>query len=332
MADESKPNADIPDPAPSLNRPELCAIYRKMMEHPAIVAARGKIETEMRKVAWEYRAESPATKDMADAVSRWMEPHRWDFLKWALSVLDYGYAAFEPLYFLNAKGAFCLKKFKALKPDVSNALVDKESGAFAGVRNGDVELDANKGLWVFIPTPAERFAPVGRGQSRLEPVRSIWQRWRNGEKVADLDRQLHDSYCGGPGEEHIRYTVVTIAEASLGSLNRVAGTLARGNFGEGAESVWLAYTLPEVAKAAKGEGVAETNTGGKNRKGRLSKEDAKAKRATLRALITEHASMKYDYATLAFQVGISPDTARRWVGADDETYAKSKAAGPPKPR
>ena len=89
---------------------------------------------------------------------------------------------------------------------------------------------------------------------------------------------------------------------------------------------------------AKGSGKAESKGGegggrgsGRRGLGRMPKDESEAKRAALLATIREHSTLKYDYAALAHQVGISKATARRWVNEEDGEYQKSRVAGAKSP-
>jgi hypothetical protein len=63
-------------------------------------------------------------------------------------------------------------------------------------------------------------------------------------------------------------------------------------------------------------------------RGRLNKDDSKAKRASLLATIRQHPSLKDDPAKLGGMVGVSESTARRWLNDEEKKYRESRAANP----
>lgn len=78
---------------------------------------------------------------------------------------------------------------------------------------------------------------------------------------------------------------------------------------------------PEKAKHSPEE------SGGR-RRGRLTKDDGKAKRAHLLATIREHPSLKDDARKLASMIGVSESSARRWIKDEERQYRESRAAQP----
>lgn len=61
------------------------------------------------------------------------------------------------------------------------------------------------------------------------------------------------------------------------------------------------------------------------RKGRLEKDDAKARRANMMALLQQHPSLKDDSAELARQVGVSARTIRRWLDELERRFQDSQS-------
>ncbi len=83
---------------------------------------------------------------------------------------------------------------------------------------------------------------------------------------------------------------------------------------------WEQVTLADLAA-----GAAEQQ---QPRRGRLSKEESDAKRATMLATIRQHPSLKDDPAKLAQDVGVSESTVRRWLDDEERKYRESRPARP----
>lgn len=76
------------------------------------------------------------------------------------------------------------------------------------------------------------------------------------------------------------------------------------------------------ATAAKSESAGEPP----KRRGRLKKEDSKAKQAHMLATIRQHPSLKDDLEQLATMVGVGVSTVRRWLAEEEKKYRDSRAA------
>lgn len=66
----------------------------------------------------------------------------------------------------------------------------------------------------------------------------------------------------------------------------------------------------------------------KPRRGRLKREDSKAKETTMLALIVQHPTLMDDVPELSKRVGVGITTVRRWMNKEREKYRQSKAAMP----
>jgi hypothetical protein len=157
--------------------------YRVMRRNPTIALARAIATAPILSARWSVEATDDADAEIVSFVQQQMDRLWADFVSDALFCFDYGFQSWEKVFAvadLNGRQYIVLDKLKPLAPDITQYRADKDTGAFAGVRNGDVDLDSGKCLW--LANEPEAGNPFGA--SRLENIRkTAWYPWeRLGER------------------------------------------------------------------------------------------------------------------------------------------------------
>lgn len=239
------------------------ADYRAMLEHPAIAEARESVGRLVRGASWSYRETRQASDAMWKVVLRNISPLIPIFLNDALTTLDYGYAAFEVVWGTATIADRTYQvplRLKPLRPDYTSPLLDKDTGTFVGIRNRNCDLPADgKSLWLNVGNPDDTFTGVGYGRSRLENVRQLWQRWKAGEAINNIDRRLFDDFLG-PGLI-ASMPATTVIESCRVALDRLLDWLLYYNFGnEAVGTIGLRIDLKPVGKDQENQALSEQAT------------------------------------------------------------------------
>jgi hypothetical protein len=109
--------------------------YRQMREDPTIAFGRMLIVAPLVSAGWLYEANDYAPADARDFIEEQLEPLRVGFMKTTIEGhVDCGWSAFELVLDLDEWGMISLCKMKPLLQNQTQILVDKESGAFIGLR------------------------------------------------------------------------------------------------------------------------------------------------------------------------------------------------------
>ena len=314
------------------------------------------LTAQVQTATWTYFNDVRATEQMTELVCRAVEPLRDEFIVDAITMLDYGYAAFEVVWQVarfHDRQYYMPVRLKPLLPDITFALLHDQTGEFAGLRNANVDLtERMKALWLCIGNPLDRFTGVGYGRSQLENIRRLWQRWTDGEAVPDINRLLYDGYLQTTAGGTLP-TVQTVVDECRVALNRVVGHVLTLNFGDDLQSavgieanlhvafpvahgatksvdpdnagVSAAQALARVTKLQEPAGKPDTVASGV-RRGRLKKGESEAKKSQMLAKIREHDSLKFDIPELVRIVRVSESTVRRWLKEEDTKYRNSRVA------
>jgi hypothetical protein len=156
--------------------------YRKMRGNPTIALARAVANAPIQ--TSEYRLE--AEEGIPDAIMGWMDEqvkYLWGgFLSDAIRARDYGFQAWEKVYDIY-EGKLWINKLKALLPDNTQPVLDKDTGAFLGLKQTGVILPPEKCLWYAYDAEAGDYY----GRSQHENIRAT--AWRSWERLAEKELQ-----------------------------------------------------------------------------------------------------------------------------------------------
>lgn len=170
-------------------------VYREMLRDPTIQLSRAVVFGPIQGSPWRTVAANPdVPAEWVDFIRQAYEPLETQLKSQLLRSLDFGCRSFEQIYdvrtFNNAL-RIAPKKFKPLRPDITRPLVDKDTGAYAGLRNGGVSLTPEQTLHYTYDLEDDDWF----GRSRMENVReNAWWPWvchqhtahRLGRKVSSI--------------------------------------------------------------------------------------------------------------------------------------------------
>lgn len=147
--------------------------YRAMRGNPTVALARIAATAPVRAAEWTLQADADAPAERVEFIRSQLQA-LWPMLvKDILYALDYGFQAFEKVFELQG-GRLVYRKIKPLAPQRTEILVDEATGAFAGLRQGDVVLPAEKCFLFTYDGEAGNFY----GRSRHENIREhAWAPW-----------------------------------------------------------------------------------------------------------------------------------------------------------
>lgn len=110
------------------------AKHRQMRRDPTIALARALSVAPILASSWSVESEPGAPVEMKAFISKCVMPHRMNFIRTAMfGCADFGWQSYEKVIDLNADGQIILKKLKPLLHDVTEILVDAETGEFVGI-------------------------------------------------------------------------------------------------------------------------------------------------------------------------------------------------------
>jgi len=211
--------------------PGTYSTYRQMRAHPTLAMARLIATAPFRTTPIEFVA-THGTEEQRLFMQETLNPLWANFVQQACFAFDYGWKGFEKVFAVTPAGRLTLARLKPLNVDRTRILVDENTGAFAGLRQRDVTLPAEK---VFVFThdmeDDDRY-----GRSRHENVRGAWNAWN---ELLKKEGQYIGKIAG----------VVPIVKYPEGTGRDRTGAL-RSNF-ELAQAV--------LANLGKGHGVAMPN-------------------------------------------------------------------------
>lgn len=155
----------------------LYKVYRQMRRNPTVALARALATAPVCTASWGISADDEATDDQVAFIEKEIESIWPEFLRNTLMALDYGWAPFEKVW-EEKDGKWHYKKLKPLLVDITNVLVDKDTGGFKGIKQvafaKNVELAPE---YCFVFTHDGEAGDL-YGRSRHENIReTAWHHW-----------------------------------------------------------------------------------------------------------------------------------------------------------
>lgn len=170
--------------------PATYQTYRQMRCNPTIAIARAALFAPVKANKWTYEAKDGTPDDRVRFIQEQFDTLKARLVIDILRAVEYGWQPFERVYGLNDDGMCVYTRAKALLPDESEPLVDKDTGALVGVRNGEARLSLQKAA--VLTYDQEGDDPYGR--SIYENIREdAWWPWR------DAAGKLAQYYTKGAG-------------------------------------------------------------------------------------------------------------------------------------
>ena len=151
--------------------------YREMRKSPTLAIGRIAATAPIRVAGYSVEGEEDVPDGAVELV-QWQLDRLWPpFIKDVLWCLDFGFQSFEKVWEVRSVHGIqrlVMKKLKPLRPDDVRPVVDKDTGAFRGLKQQDVTLPPDKCLWFTNDgEPGDWF-----GTSRHENVREhAWHPW-----------------------------------------------------------------------------------------------------------------------------------------------------------
>lgn len=171
--------------------PKSFDTYRTIRKHPTVAMARALRVAPIMASSWAIRADDDVDPDVIMWVEKHLFPFRDDFLKTALTFgnVDFGWQGYEKVWTINEEGRFTLHKLKPLLHDITEILIDRRTGEFAGfVQDRDqTELDTTKAMLVSFQVEGTNWY----GEPLLENVRPRYDEWVEANQgAARYDKKL----------------------------------------------------------------------------------------------------------------------------------------------
>lgn len=149
--------------------------YRRMRKHPTIALARALSIAPIVAADWSIDKRGDDVPDeWADFIQEQLFPIREPLMQDALEGgVDFGNQPWEKIFEPTGDGLIGLRKLKPLLQDITEILVNKDSGAFKGFQQKDVTVPLENSL--LIPFRVE--GTEWHGQPLLENARNAWNDW-----------------------------------------------------------------------------------------------------------------------------------------------------------
>ena len=158
--------------------------FRRMRKDPTIALARKLVIAPILASGWSVEREDGIDKEVSDFVNEQMTPLRIHILREALlGCIDFGWQGFEKVFKLDEDGRIVIKKLKPLLQDYTHILIDRETGAYAGLKQDNpspVFLKSQDTLLFNI----EVEGTFWYGTPTLEIARDPQTKWEQVEKAA----------------------------------------------------------------------------------------------------------------------------------------------------
>jgi len=152
-----------------LDLDDRITIYKRMRRNPTIALARLIVTAPIRSVEWSVDGEDDERREWVEEVISPMLP---GLVADATRALDFGAQHWEVVWEL-AENRWRPRKAKALEVSKTDVRVDKSTGAYAGLKQDDIEIAPPAALtFTNDPDPGDFY-----GASRSENVRATWERW-----------------------------------------------------------------------------------------------------------------------------------------------------------
>lgn len=145
--------------------------YRQMRSDPTIALARAIATSPIRssKITVGAAGDEPAPPGAVELIDAMLQ-RLWRWLTTnAIFALDYGWQSWEKIFAVD-DGRIVLSGLKPLLPDMTEIIVDKQTGSPLALKNGDVELPIE---YAFIFTNDPEAGDL-YGRSRHENIRPVW--------------------------------------------------------------------------------------------------------------------------------------------------------------
>lgn len=178
-------------------------IYRRMRRNPTIALGRIAATAPIRAAPWAVGAKDDAPEGAREFIHDQFDARWSQLMKDVLFALDYGWSPFEKVFDFDTDGRLVYRKLKPLLVDHTDIQIDKDTGAFAGLKQGKIILGPEK-CFLF---SNEAEAGELHGRSRHENCRFAWDKWKDtatqagkyGAKVAGIIPIIE--YPGGVSED-----------------------------------------------------------------------------------------------------------------------------------
>ncbi|MDK1039688.1 MAG: hypothetical protein QGD91_12400, partial [Actinomycetota bacterium] len=175
--------------------------YRAMRKDPTICMARQLLMAPILASAWSIQEKEDAPEGARDFIDDQMSAVRLHLLGTAMrGCLDFGWQAYEKVFGVDQDGRIVIKKLKPLIQDFTDIIVDQYTGAFAGLKQNLIDLEAPECLLLYIDAEGTDWY----GQSVMENARLTYNMWnetnlgaeRYDQKIAGSHWVIH--YPEGP--------------------------------------------------------------------------------------------------------------------------------------
>ena len=149
--------------------------YRRMRKHPTIALVRALAIAPIVAADWSIEKRDDDTPDeWVDFIDSQVMPIREPLVQNAMEGgTDFGNQQWEKVFAPTADGLIGLRKLKPLLHDITEILVNKESGAFEGFKQKSVTVPLENSL--LIPFRVE--GTDWHGEPLLENARNAWNDW-----------------------------------------------------------------------------------------------------------------------------------------------------------
>lgn len=170
--------------------------YRLMRKHPTIALARLLTIAPVVAASWTVEADDDAPDEAKAFIEKELLPIREPLVQRAMEGgCDFGWQPFEKVFHVRRDGRIGLRKLKALLHELTEILIERDTGDFAGFRQPSVRLNALGGV---VLEPPYCFLVSFRvegtqwyGEALLENVRDTWNAWREAEaQAAAYDKKV----------------------------------------------------------------------------------------------------------------------------------------------
>lgn len=208
---------------------------RQMRKDPTVALARQLSIAPIIAASWSYESAEGAAPGSRDFIEKQIKPLRLGFLRACfLGCVDFGWQTFEKVKCVNDDGWTRLRKLKPLLPDVTEIIVDADTGSFVGVRQHQRSHydEVFLGLDEVLLTNIDVEGTDWYGQGLMEIVETAYDPWvksnagatRYDEKLAGSHWVIH--YPQGTsmveGKETDNYTIANRIISRLESSGCIA--------------------------------------------------------------------------------------------------------------
>ena len=176
-------------------KPSTLKEYRKMRANPTIAIARMAATAPIKAAPWSFEASDDAPKGALELVEHTLKSVLRLIVREMLRSLDLGHYPFESVWEAKEAREFGLpmavvpRKIKPLLPEKTQVLIDKSTGAFAGLKQGNVTLEPVESFLFTYDGEAGNFY----GRPRNENIRKVWLAW---DQILDRIGQFTNKVAG----------------------------------------------------------------------------------------------------------------------------------------